>query len=180
MIYYRTIWDTGKNFGGAINREMELIPNANDWIVLLDGDTMFLTTDWGRQVELIISNNPTYAIIGGMLSRCNVPDQLHDSSRMCDFNLLNHRTIAENRWKWHSTDVEPTNGPVAAACMMFQKGTWQANRFQENTVHFDSLFTHKVRHNGGRIGIAHGLYLAHLYRPWAKINPGNDYKHLIK
>jgi len=178
MIHYRTIWDTGKNFGGMINREMEAIPHPDDWVVWRDGDTMFLHEQWGLQIESIIDVNLSYAIIGGMLTRCNVKDQLHGGAMSDNFDVKVHHIIAHELWNLHTTTVKPTSRPIAAACMMFQKKTWQANKFEENTMHFDAIFTHKVMANGGRVGVAQGLYLAHLYRPWVAEHPERHYGHL--
>jgi len=179
MIYYRTFWDTGKNFGKAINREMELIPNSEDWVCLRDGDTLFLTDYWGKQIEDIIFHNGNhFDIIGGMLSRCNVPDQLLDSKISENYNLVFHREVALMREQLYYDQIKPTNGPIAAACMLFQKKTWEAIKFQEYSVHFDSLFCGNVRAAGGRLGIAQGLYLAHCYRMSVR-DPGSHYKHLI-
>lgn len=179
MIHYRTIWDSNKNYGGYINREASAIQDPNDWIVIMDGDTMFLTKRWGAQIEAVIARNDNhFQVIGTKLSRCNVKDQLINGQICNNFDLLIHHIMADTIWESFTTEIRPTQGPVAAACMMFQKKTWEANRFQENTVHFDSLFVHKVRANGGRIGIAQGLYLAHLYRPFSA-DPARDYKHLL-
>jgi cellulose synthase/poly-beta-1,6-N-acetylglucosamine synthase-like glycosyltransferase len=181
MIYYRTIWDTSKNFGAAINHEMELIPNLYDWVVLMDGDTMFLTDFWGKQIEEIIRlNENNYQVIGSMLSRCSCPDQLVDKYISSNYDILYHRGIAQRRSSRFYNDVKLTNGPIAAACMMFQKSTWEKNPFVENTVHFDSIFCNEVKENGGILGIAMGLYLMHAYRPGIEIMPGKHYSHLIK
>lgn len=183
MIYYRLFWDTKKNFGRAINQEVNMIAGEllpGDWICLLDGDAIFLTDFWGKQIEDIIHQHGTYYdVIGGMLSRCNVPDQLLDSKISDNYNLIFHREIALDRQSRFYTDIKETRGPVAAACMLFKYSAWKkAGGFQENTVHFDSLFCQAVRQKGGKLAIAQGLYLSHLYRPNV-FNPGANYNHLI-
>lgn len=183
MIYYRHYWSSEKNFGKAINDELIAFDDSlkpDDWIVLLDGDCMFLTPYWGKQIEdIIAANEKYYAVLGGMLSRCNVPHQLLDSKISDNFNVLFHREIALDRHDRFYTDVKETRGPIAAACMMFKmEWLWKVSGFEENTVHFDSIFSQDVIKAGGKLGICQGLYLFHLYRPDA-VNPGHEYKHLI-
>jgi len=182
MIYYRTIWDTGKNFGRAINRELSLIPDANDWVVLMDGDVMFLTDYWGKQIEDIISKNYNkYMVIGAMLSRCCVSAQLVGTYPSTNYNLIFHKEVAADRKGRYYDLVAPTSGPIAAACMIFQKKTWELCRgFKENTPHFDSMFCTQVRRNNGKLGVAQGLYLMHAYRAGIEQDPGSKYDHLIK
>lgn len=180
MIYYRTIWDTQKNFGGCINREMELIPDSDDWVVWMDGDVMFLTAYWGKQIEDIIElHGHQYSLFGAMLSRCNVHHQLVNGICSDDYNMINHVMAAEDLQDIHGTSVEPTNGPIAAACMFFQKKTWEKIKFVENTPYFDIIFSAQVRKHKMKMAVCEGLYLMHKYRLGSK-DPGRDDKHLMK
>src|SRR5690606_27666121 len=49
-IWYSNPYSTQKNIGKALNEVCELVPD-DDWIGLQDGDMMYLTTDWGLQIE---------------------------------------------------------------------------------------------------------------------------------
>lgn len=180
MIYYRTIWDTEKNFGGCINREMELIPNSDDWVVWMDGDVMFLTELWGKQIEDIISaHGNEYSLFGSKLSRCNVYHQLVNGICSNDDTIEYHYLLAHDLAAGWYDKITTTKGPIAAACMFFQKKTWENIKFVEDTPYFDIIFSAQVRKNKMKMAVCEGLYLLHKYRLGSK-DPGRDDKHLMK
>jgi hypothetical protein len=59
-IYYLIPYNTDKNIGIYYNEAMELLPNDNDWMVFVDGDTIFTTADYGSLIKDVIQDNPDY------------------------------------------------------------------------------------------------------------------------
>jgi hypothetical protein len=69
-------------------------------------------------------------------------------------------------------------GIAPGLCMIFHKQTWEmAGGFPENSITFDREFSAMVR-RFGKIGLAIGLYVLHLYR-YGSDNPKKDINHLI-
>lgn len=163
------------NIGGEYNQVISELPN-DCWIVLRDGDTMFLTSDWGHQIKQIIMANQGYDIITCMTNRLGVPEQLWYGEIM-EGDISRHIEVAQSSWKFHKTTVVSTK-IAAGLCMIFHKSTWmQIGGFPEHDITFDRVFSDKVLKAGGKIGIAKGLYLFHLYR-WGEKNPKQSIKHL--
>lgn len=177
MIYHFTPWLTG-NIGGGINACIRLLPD-DAWVCLRDGDTSFLSPQWGAQVEAIVAEHgDTYDLIGAMTNRIRAPYQLHDGVLSDEADLSRHVAIATDRWTEHLTAVAPVPyGPIAGFLMLFRKSTWARHPFAEHSIYFDQQFTDAVRHNGGKVGVALGLYVLHLYR-WGKRNPTARLEHL--
>lgn len=166
------------NIGGEYNQVISELPD-DCWIVLRDGDTMFLTSDWGHQIMKIIEANQNYDLITCMTNRLGVPDQLIYGAMLNGVEIQKHIEIAGVCWNDHKTDLKPAK-LAAGLCMIFHKSTWlKVGGFPEYDITFDRVFSAKVLMNGGKIGIAKGLYLFHLYR-WGEKNPQQSIKHLIK
>lgn len=178
MIHYRTIWDTGKNYGRAINLQMGLIP-SDDWVCLVDGDAMFLTDYWGRQIEDIVRSNPQYSVIGCMTNRLRGAHQLVNGEFSDNPDVLHHQAIANRLWEDNYSTVEPTKDAIAGMFMLFPKSVWSAVKFRENTAAFDTWFCRSVQAKGGKIGVAKGLYVFHRYR-LGKENAIENNKHLFR
>ncbi|SMC45823.1 hypothetical protein [Pedobacter africanus] len=165
------------NIGGEYNQVISELPD-DCWIVLRDGDTMFLTSDWGRQIRQIIEANPDYDLIGCMTNRVGVKEQLW-YGEFTEGDISKHIFMAYTAWNDHNVTVKPTN-LVAGLCMMFHKSVWaKVGGFPAHDIIFDRVFCSKVLKFGGKIGIAQGLYIFHLYR-WGQNNPQISINHLIK
>lgn len=171
-------WAYDKNFGRSINQAIEqlhLPDDSKDWILLMDGDACFLTPDWGNQIQNIIETADGYDLIGCSTNRLREPHQVVE----CMFNemdLKKHYIKATEMINGYGTHVYPFTNDIAGMFMLFRYSAWKKNRFKENTAIFDRLFTRGI--TKGRVGIAPGLYVLHMYRLWSN-NPKNDSKHLF-
>lgn len=181
-IRYITPFSTGRhkfgypNIGGEYNEVISELPD-DCWIVLRDGDTMFLTSDWGHQIKQIIEANMEYDLITCMTNRLGVPEQLWHGE-ITEGDISRQIEIGKIAWKDHKTTVVPAK-LAAGLCMIFHKSTWEkVGGFPEHDITFDRVFSAKVLKHGGKIGIAKGLYLFHLYR-WGEKNPKQSIKHLM-
>lgn len=164
------------NIGKAYNEAIAELPD-DCWIVLRDGDTMFLTHDWGSQIEAIIKANPYYDLITCMTNRLGISDQLL-YGEINDYEIGDQIDVAKACWTNHGTEVVPAK-LAAGLCMIFHKSIWvKAKGFPEHSITFDRVFSERVINNGGKIGIAKGLYIFHLYR-FGQAKPQFAIKHLI-
>lgn len=180
MIHIISPWSSEKNFGKAINDAIErLNPDANDWVLLKDGDSCFLTPDWGNQLETIVANAGDYDLIGCLTNRLREPYQLATHSDFDVFNQMDmkeHYEMASLANEILGCEIKPFRNDVAGFFMLFRVSAWMNNKFRENTPLFDRYFTRGIKK--GRVGIVPGLYVLHLYRLWSD-NPKNDSKHLF-
>lgn len=165
IIHYITPFSASKNIGKEYNERISELPD-DCYIVLRDGDTMFLTPDWGRQIESIITANPDYSIITCKTNRLGLPDLVADF--MDHSEISKHIDCANEVWDLFKTIISPT--PIAPGMLMiFHKSVWEQNKFKEKSIYFDREFSASVIAKGGKIGVALGLYIFHLYRWGAKI-----------
>ena len=178
MIYYSNPYSTSKNFGKAINDFCKLVPNDDDWIVIQDGDIIYLTSDWGRRIEdALLNYGNEFGLIGCYTNRLRGKHQLHNKEFSNDHDLAKHYQIALSYTDSGIEDIG-VNG-IAGFFMAFKKSTWiKAKGFKENTHVFDSLFNASVRNLGMKLGLIRSLYVYHGYRIWAGADAVNEIKHL--
>lgn len=174
-IWFSNPYSRTKNFGKAINDFCEIVPDDQDWIVIQDGDMMYLDPYYGTKIHAIIeANKDRFALFGCMTNRLGSPHQLHNGQISEDHNILNHIEIAKQYSGLKCLEVDG----IAGVFMAFQKSTWKkAGRFIMNDFSFDTMFCNKVKELGLKIGLMQGLYVYHQYRPWSK-SPKNYTLHL--
>lgn len=174
-IHFITPYDLSgsKNIGKSYNEAISDLPD-DCYICLRDGDTIFLTPDWGTQIKSLIEANPDYHIIGCMTNRLAIPQQLVPGM-FDEADISKHIEKAYELQK-NGTEILKSN-MAAGLCLIFHKSVWQKCKFKENTVIFDRIFCIDAALKGFNIGIAKGLYLLHLYR-WGQVNPERYKSHL--
>lgn len=176
-VHYITTWSSQKNYGGAINEAIERLNcSDDDWCCVRDGDACFLTPDWGNQIQSIIENADGYDLIGCSTNRLREPHQLVNGMFSEQIDLASHFNTAIYMKSLNENKIYPFNHDIAGMFMLFRYSAWKNNKFKENTAIFDRLFTRGI--TKGRVGIAPGLYVLHMYRLWSN-NPKNDSKHLF-
>lgn len=179
-IFYSNPFRSDKNFGKAINDFCELMPD-DAWIVIQDGDMMYLTPDWGVIIERAIEEHgDKYDLFGCWTNRLNRKSkQIIGYPSYDNFDIKEHYHVAEGLAKNQGSTITDTD-LVAGMFMAFKKSTWKkVGGFLENSKAFDTFFSKAVKDSGGKIGLVDQLYVFHLYRPWAK-DPSTDSKHLDK
>ena len=173
-VRYITPFATDLNIGRAYNEAISELPE-DCYVCLRDGDTMFLTSDWGLQIEQIIKSNPSFDLITCMTNRIAIKE--HCVSGMFDEDsILRHVEKAKALQEFWGDIVTPTN-VAPGLCMIFHKSLWHKYKFKENSIIFDKEFSKDVIKGNGRIGLAKGLYILHLYR-YGKENPKKYKAHL--
>lgn len=178
-IYYSNPYNTSKNIGKGLNDFCKLVPE-DAWICLQDGDMMYLTPDFGVQIEKVIKEyGHNYGLIGCMTNRLGRQIQrIGDLDNNHD--IIKHYEIAVKLSKDNFGVVEDITHKryVAGMFMLFPKSLWNKVKFKENNIAFDDAFSQDVRRAGYRLGLMKGLYVYHLYRAWSD-NPVKSREHLI-
>jgi len=165
-IFYFVPYSLEKNIGKAYNQYMSLLPNDNDWGVLMDGDTMFLTFDWGHAISEVINKLPDAGIITcytNRLAKNKVQRYGEDST-----DIILHRAIAKKLDKKFRGSYRKINQRVSGFFMAIKKKTWrEVGKFPEmpnRILDIDGLFSNKILQAGKYIYIMRGMYKLHYYR----------------
>lgn len=163
MIYYFTPAIIG-NLGAAYNHYCNLVPNADDWITLIDGDVMQLHLDWVQKWENILHACDDAGIVTCLTNRIGTPQQRHPNVEQLD-SILQHRRVAEHLFNQHKYTTVETSQPVSGFFFAFKKRTWQqVGGFVDGVLHVDYTFSRAVLQRGLKIYVAAGYYVLHYYR----------------
>jgi cellulose synthase/poly-beta-1,6-N-acetylglucosamine synthase-like glycosyltransferase len=178
-IFYSNPFSLDKNIGKAYNDYLSCLNAADDdWVVMQDGDIMYLTPDWGKRIhDALILDGGKFGLVGCYTNRLRSKHQLNQKEFSYDLNIRNHYEIANT---YQSEGIQEIKEYIAGFFMAFQYKTWKKVKFKEDTLAFDSLFSMRVKELDLKIGLIRSLYVFHGYRLWADVEPWNDKKHLVK
>ena len=179
-IFYSNPFSIEKNIGKAHNDFIKsLNANDDDWIVIQDGDMLYLTDDWGKRIqEALEKDGENFGLVGCYTNRLRGKHQLHGNEFSYETDIKKHYEIAKT---YGGDGIQEIKQGIAGVFMAFKYKTWKAVKgFDENSIVFDSLFNVKVRDKGLKVGLIRSLYVFHLYRIWAEKEPWNEKKHLLK
>ncbi len=183
IVHHITPGRADKNLGKALNQLIEWLPD-NDWICVRDIDTFPLNHRvFFKQCEDIAEANE-FDLVSCITNRQGVLYQCHEGKISEDFNIKNHVKIAKERYEKYGSKVEESPQPLIAGVMMlFSKQLWEdVGRFPEGGIayqgsYLDNVLSRRVSSLGGKIGIAKGIYVFHLYREWGS-DPRMQQEHL--
>lgn len=177
MVWIRVPYSTDKNLGRAYNQEMSMIPDGHA-ACFMDGDTMFLTPDYGHILDQYHRAYPDAVLT------CRT-NRIHPLAKMQLWDEINSSDVRHHLGVPQGfTTVTPIDGPVSGFLLVVPKKVWQDNRFSEvnayrpgefNLLGVDNDFTNKVRAKGVQVLRMDGLYVWHTYR---LLSDGKDKSHL--
>lgn len=178
-IWYSNPYNTEMNIGKALNEFCELVPDG-DWICLQDGDILYLTPDWGVQIEEVVKKHGSdFGLIGCMTNRLSRPiqriEELNDNH---DLKYHYETALKLSKENWAEVENITDKKYIAGMFMLFPKEVWKKNKFVENSPAFDDYFSRMVRKSGYKLGLMKGLYVYHLYRIWSE-TPTKERAHLV-
>jgi GT2 family glycosyltransferase len=163
-IYYFTPYNLDKNLGAAYNEYMKLIPRDRDWACLLDGDTMFLTPDFGTQIHHIVSMYPDTGMFTCMTNRVGIIKQRYQGIMSANGEMGYHKRLANRIQRENYEEVEPINQHCSGLMMLIQKKTWKKVKFTDGLLGVDFKFCDNLIAAGYDIKLMKGVYLMHYYR----------------
>jgi cellulose synthase/poly-beta-1,6-N-acetylglucosamine synthase-like glycosyltransferase len=178
-IYYSNPFSIEKNIGKAYNQFCALVPNDDDWIVLQDGDILYLTPDWGKRIyDSLKKDGDKYGLVSCYTNRLSSSSQLHNGKRSNDHDVRNHDEVAHT---YNTIGIKEHRATgIAGLFMAFKKSTWKkVGGFAEDNIGFDTDFSQRVRKHGMKIGLMTNLYVYHWYRGWEENNPQKSKGHLL-
>jgi GT2 family glycosyltransferase len=177
MNYFFVPYSLEKNIGKAYNQYMSLLPKDDDWAILMDGDTLFLTFDWGHAVAEVIKKIPDAGIITCQTNRIRQKKQLYDESSP---DILVHRLIAKTLDQKYRGQTRKINTHISGFFMAIKKKTWkEVGKFSESDgklLTVDNAFSKKIMRAGKDIYLMRGMYVFHYYR-FAEGKNYTDHEH---
>jgi hypothetical protein len=173
----------GKNLGAYYNKYMELLPNDDDWAILMDHDILFTTYDWYNQICDIIEKNDGKIDDLGMLvvmtNRIgNAYQKVYNPMLAKSNDIQIHRKYGQKVYnEKYDTLRRFSQGGMSGLVMVLKKSVWrEAGGFMdEGILGVDNNFHSKLRKKLNKeIYIMEGVYVYHWYRN----NVHEDKKHL--
>jgi GT2 family glycosyltransferase len=175
-IYYFTPYALDKNLGAAYNHYMELLPGNDDWACFLDGDTMFLSPDWGHLIEKAISEFPDTGMFTCYTNRVNNKEQLYRGVFNNNRDIIAHRNIALVCHEIGKNRAKKLTRMVSGMMMIIQKKTWREFPFSDGLLGVDNDISQRLLNAGKEVRLIESIYLFHYYR----LAEGRTYKnHLL-
>ena len=175
-VWLRIPYSTEKNLGQAYNEEMDMIPDG-DAACFMDGDTMFLTPDYGHIITSYYQKYPN-SVLTCWTNRIHqlAKGQLFDNPSSDIKDHLN--------FKQGVTTATRIDGPVSGFLLVVPKSVWLLHPFAEtnkynpdlpNLLGCDNEWTNRIRSHGIQVLRMDGLYIWHTYR---LLSNGKDKTHL--
>ena len=181
MIYYSIPYNSNKNIGVYYNNFMSILPNDNDWACFLDGDAVFTTTNFGNQLEDIISKYLDAGVFVGVTNRIGCTwqkvDIIDDTINTMDY----HREIGkiiQNKYYDLCEDVTfKDDNLLSGVLFLIKKEVWKKiGGFKETgMLAIDNDLHLKCRNNNIKVYKMEGVYVYHWYRN----NNRKNIEHLI-
>lgn len=171
MIYYTIPFNSEKNIGKYYNDFIKIVPNDDDWICFVDGDTIFTTHDYGVLIEKVIEENPDASCFTSLTNRVACKWQIAPGVDIKNNNISYHRIYGENLLKIYGSSVDiinrkGINNPMSGFLILIKKSTWvKIGGFkEEKMLGIDNDLHSKLDINNLKFYLIKGLYLYHWYR----------------
>lgn len=177
-------YSTEKNLGKAYNEAISLAPDDSH-VCLRDGDTCWLTPDYGVHIAEYVRLHPN-AVLTCWTNRINekAEQQAYIENRRNDLMGF-HLKMAESL-KSNLYNVTPIHGFVSGFCLIVPKKVWLKHKFAEKQVYsdrgptnmlgVDNDFTNRIRAAGIQVLRMDGIYIWHTYR---LLTGDNNKSHLL-
>ena len=172
-----------KNLGRAYNEAMANAPDDSH-VILRDGDTCWLTPDYGVHVAEYIRRYQD-AVLTCWTNRINEKAEQQAPGNRSQPDMREHMKLAES-CKANLYRTTPLHGFVSGFCLIVPKKVWQQHKFSEvqkyedrgptNMLGVDNDWTNRVRAAGIPVLRMDGIYIWHTYR---LLTGDNDKTHLL-
>lgn len=177
-VYFFKPYSLGKNLGKAYNQYMALLPNDEDWGCLLDGDTCFLTPNYGHQISYIVNKHPEVGMFTCLTNRVGNLPQCFRNQISADPDIRVHKRIAHQLQLENYEKVSELKGSISGLMMLIQKKTWKEFPFANSgIIGVDNDISRRLLKANKKVMLMEGIYMFHYYR----LLEGRSFKdHLSK
>lgn len=183
MIWFFTPYSIEKKMFSAWDKYMDLVPNPDDWVCMMDGDILFLRSDFGHHIQAYIDRYPDTGIFTCYASRSGTPYMMPEKNISTNSSIIDHRIKAEKHYKYQNLEVADIEKRVTGHLMVIKKATWLSIRNQvsekcidKDILSVDSAISNTVLACGMKIRLMKGIYVLHYYR---LVEGAKSKKHLI-
>jgi len=182
MLRFAIPYSLNKKLFDAWDYEMQITPDPQDWVCMLDGDTAFLTPDFGHQIQRYIDLYPDTGLFTCYASRCHYKVQIKKGTQINNTDILYHKTMAEKARSELDGRIKEINRNVAGHLIVIRKKTWlkireevKNNTTSKKILGIDTKISSAVLKAGLKIRLMRGMYIFHYLR----MTEGIEYtKHL--
>lgn len=173
MIHITIPYSKEQDFFQAICNEFEKVSNQDDWVVIMDGDTMFLQPDFGAQLQEYIDLYPSTGMFTCYASRCSYSYQVPGGVDQENPNILYHKMISDQMRQLYQGDVRSINTRIAGHLMMIKKSTWvkilpglsaRIQAKEKKVLGVDTQITWSILKSGLLVHLMCGVYILHYFR----------------
>lgn len=169
-----------KDLGAYYNREMEALPDDQDWCIFVDGDACFTTPNHGHQIQDIFNAHPEYGLFTCMTNRVGTKYQcieglFHETDFRHIFQKGKNVQVHDYLKVQDITNEDPLSGVMIA----LRKAEWKKSGGFKEGIGFlgvDNSIHYAIRNAGGKVGLMKGVVLFHYYRMLTGVN---DKSHLV-
>ena len=179
MIWFFTPFSFNKKLFEAFDQYMNLVPDPEDWVVMMDGDTAFLLPNFGHQIKTYTEKYPDTGLFTCYASRCHYQCQVPTSANMNSDSILYHKKIANTQYSMLNGEVKEINRRIAGHLMVMKKKTWLKIRDEvkstargKNILGVDTKISNAILKAGLKIRLMQGMYIFHYLR----MEEGFNYK----
>lgn len=167
-----------KNLGKSYNETMQRIPDG-DTACLRDGDTCWLTPDYGVHLQKYAEMNPE-SVLTCYTNRVSTLSKMQLlTGRVSEVSDIRQHIETAGKMLKNLYSVTEINRDISGFCMVVPKSVWGLHPFPEDglCLGVDTWWGRKIRAAGIKILRMDAIYLWHSYR----LTTGIYHKtHLLK
>jgi len=187
MILDITPYNTDKNLGKAYNDAFRNTSDEVTHICFRDGDTCWLTPDYGVHLAEYVRLHPT-DVLTCWTNRINerAEQQVKQVNTLRKSYDMRDHLMAGSGYRRFIYETTPLRSFVSGFCMVVPRSVWVNHKFAEQQVYsdrgptnmlgVDNDFTNRIRAAGIQVLRMDGLYIWHTYR---LLQGDNDKTHLL-
>lgn len=171
MLYFFKPYSFNEKLFDAFDHYFSLLPNDNDWACIMDGDTMFLRSDFGHTIQAYIDKYPDTGIFSSYASRCAYNYQVPKQVNQKNTDLLFHIKTANLHHLHQELEIREINRPIAGHLWVMQKKIWLSIRqevkrktMNETFEGIDTAIAKEILLRKLPVRIMKQLYIVHLFR----------------
>ena len=168
-IYFFKPYSFEKNLAKAYNQYMSLLPDENDWAVLMDGDVAFLENDFGDVIKRNIEqyDDGNVGMFGCFASRTRNrelrPDEIYKED---DYDLISQKNRYIQVREKYGDSVKLIDDHCTGFFLCVKKKVWQHIPCPDNGTlrKADENWSHELLKAGYKLLCMQGMYVLHYYR----------------
>jgi hypothetical protein len=183
MIWHFNPYALDKKYLDAIDSHFNLVTNPDDWVVIKDGDTAYLRSDWGEVIKRYTDLYPDTGLFTCYASRCHYQCQVPAFVNMESDSILYHHRMADQVSQKYKGAVKEIERKIAGHLWAMRRSTWTLIREEvyrtaadKHILGIDTKVSYAVLNAGLKIRLMRELYIFHYLR----MAEGFEYKGHLK